>query len=106
MSIATVSDKNRVSATVNSKQSVTGSVSGKASVTATANPTKFLKTSSVFNAQTHYDFPSVGDVNVIYKAESERRIYQWNPTELKYEILSEVPEYDLIHGGTADGTNT
>ena len=29
----------------------------------------------VVNAQTHYDFPSIGSTDVIYKAESERKIY-------------------------------
>lgn len=62
--------------------------------------------SGVFNAETHYDFPSVGDVDVIYKAQSERLIYQWNPTALKYEVLCDIAEnldIDLIHGGDADG---
>ena len=38
-------------------------------------------TKSVVNKPTRYDFPSVGDANVIYKAESERKLYQWNDTE-------------------------
>lgn len=63
---------------------------------------------SVFNAQTHYDFPSVGDVNMIYKAQSEKLIYQWNPTELKYDALGASVEIDIsdieqINGGNADG---
>lgn len=62
---------------------------------------------SVFNAQTHYDFPSIGRDNVIYKAESEKLIYQWNGTELKYEIVGEakisgdLADIDVIHGGGA-----
>lgn len=36
---------------------------------------------AVVNKPTRYDFPSVGDANVIYKAESERKLYQWNDTE-------------------------
>lgn len=63
--------------------------------------------SGVLNAGTHYDFPSVGNVNVIYKAQQERLIYQWNPTELKYEVLGNMGEIDLsgitlISGGDAD----
>lgn len=46
-----------------------------------------LANPSVYNAKTHEEFPSVGDPNVIYKAESERLLYQWNTTELKYEVL-------------------
>ena len=62
----------------------------------------------VFNAKTHYEFPSVGSVDMIYKAESEKKIYQWNPNELKYEVLSEIEvtiqDLEVIHGGNANGT--
>lgn len=59
----------------------------------------------VFNANTHYDFPSIGRVNTIYKAESEKLVYQWNDTELKYEILGggSTPDINLIDGGNANG---
>ena len=61
----------------------------------------------VFNAQTHYDFPSVGKVNTIYKAESEQQVYQWNSTALKYEPLnvssSSILDIELINGGNANG---
>lgn len=61
---------------------------------------------SVVNASTHYDFPSIGRVNTIYKAESEKMVYQWNATELKYEALntieSDVPlDITLIDCGNA-----
>jgi hypothetical protein len=62
----------------------------------------------VYNAKTHYDFPNVGSSNIIYKAEEEKRIYQWNPISLKYEVLGEVDitieNIDVIHGGNANGT--
>lgn len=63
---------------------------------------------SVFNAETHYDFPSVGSVDMIYKAQAEKLIYQWNPTELKYEALGSTVEVDIgdieiINGGNANG---
>lgn len=65
-------------------------------------------TKSVFNAETHYDFPSVGSVDMIYKAQAEKKIYQWNAEELKYEILGSTAEVDVgdieyINGGNADG---
>ena len=68
----------------------------------------YMGEENVFNAQTHYDFPSIGKEDVIYKAESEKMIYQWNPTALKYEALnsieSETPvDIQLIHGGNANG---
>lgn len=64
---------------------------------------------SVVNKNTHYDFPSVGSTDVIYKAQEEGLIYQWNPDELKYEPIGSVGEVDvsnivLINGGNANGT--
>lgn len=70
------------------------------------NELPYLCEDNVFNAQTHYDFPSIGKENVIYKAEDEKLIYQWSSTELKYEALntigSDVPlDIELINGGGA-----
>lgn len=70
------------------------------------NDLPYVGENSVVNASTHYDFPSVGKVNVIYKAESEKMIYQWNSIALKYEALNSaesggVLDIDLIHGGNA-----
>ena len=62
----------------------------------------------VFNAQTRYDFPSIGKVNIIYKAENEKLLYQWNSAELKYEVLGATSsgslDITLINGGNANGT--
>lgn len=64
----------------------------------------------VFNAETHYDFPSVGNADMIYKAQSEKLLYQWNPTELKYEVIGtsvdiNIDNIELINGGNANGIN-
>lgn len=71
------------------------------------NDLSYVGESCVVNANTHYDFPSVGKVNTIYKAESEKMIYQWNPTALKYEALNSaesggVLDIDVINGGGAN----
>ena len=62
----------------------------------------------IVNAKTHYEFPSIGSVDMIYKAEDERKIYQWNEMNMKYEVLSEIEitiqDLDVIHGGNANGT--
>ncbi len=62
----------------------------------------------VFNAKTHFEFPSIGSIDMIYKAETEKKIYQWNPDLLKYEVLSEIEvtiqDLELIYGGNANGT--
>ena len=62
----------------------------------------------VCNAPTSKEFPYVGNPNVIYKAESEKLLYQWNSEEMKYEVLCQVgggldEEIQCIDGGTATG---
>lgn len=67
----------------------------------------YMGENSVVNAATHFDFPSIGSVNTIYKAENEKKIYQWNNSELKYELLSEEQttlDVSLINGGNANGS--
>ena len=71
------------------------------------NDLPYVGESSVVNADTHYDFPSMGRENVIYKAESERLLYQWNSTDLKYEVVGEaeisgdLADIKVINGGSA-----
>ena len=73
------------------------------------NELPYLCEDNVFNAQTHYDFPSIGKVNTIYKAETEQQIYQWNSTKLTYEPLNvgngSVLDIKLINGGNANGNS-
>lgn len=66
----------------------------------------YIGEEEVFNASTHYDFPSIGRANTIYKAESEQKIYQWNTTAMKYEVIGggSMMDVQLIHGGNANGT--
>lgn len=64
--------------------------------------------SGVMNAETHFDFPSFGDSNIIYKAEKEKKIYQWNSSSLVYEVISDesgLSDIEIINGGNANGTN-
>lgn len=72
------------------------------------NDLPYIGEGEVFNAQTHYDFPSIGKVNTIYKAETEQQVYQWNSTKLAYEPLNVggggVLDIELINGGNANGT--
>lgn len=71
------------------------------------NDLPYIGEASVVNAQTHYDFPSIGRENVIYKAEIEKSIYQWNTTALKYELVGsteisgDLSNIEIIHGGNA-----
>jgi hypothetical protein len=71
------------------------------------NELPYIGESNVVNAQTHYDFPSIGRENVIYKAETEKCIYQWSTTSLRYELLGsteisgDLSNIEIIHGGGA-----
>ena len=38
-------------------------------------------------AETHYDFPPIGDIDVIYKASQEKQFYQWNDQTYEYEVI-------------------
>lgn len=57
---------------------------------------------SVINRPTHYDFPSIGNPNINYKAEKERQIYQWDKENFKYVVLGMSNDISLIYGGNAD----
>ena len=70
----------------------------------------YLGEDNVQNFPTHFDFPSVGRENVVYKAEEEKTLYQWNADELKFEKIGEADEggtdlshIKVIHGGNASG---
>jgi len=71
------------------------------------NDLPYLGEDNVMNFATHYDFPSIGRSNVVYKAEEERLLYQWNTAELKYEVVGEAEgsgdlnNIKVIHGGSA-----
>lgn len=62
----------------------------------------------VCNAPTSKEFPYVGNSGVIYKAESEKMLYQWNSEKMAYEPLylssgEGVDEIECIDGGTSMG---
>ena len=71
------------------------------------NDLPYIGEDNVINMESHYDFPSTGRSNVIYKAESERLLYQWNSVDLKYEVVGEaeitgdLADIKVIHGGNA-----
>ena len=71
------------------------------------NDLRYIGEEEVVNTATHYDFPSIGRANTIYKAETEQKSYQWNTTKMKYELLSDgasAIDIEIIHGGNANGT--
>lgn len=54
------------------------------------------------------ELPTVGKSDYIYKVSNDKALYQWNPTELKYESLTSGTSFtpsdiNLINGGNANG---
>ena len=50
------------------------------------------------------EFPVIGDENVIYKAEKEQSLYQFNADTYEYEKLSDgrgIDDINIINGGKA-----
>lgn len=50
------------------------------------------------------DFPVIGDENIIYKAEKEQSLYQFNADTFEYEKLSDgrgIDDIQIINGGKA-----
>lgn len=52
------------------------------------NDLDYIGESNVISAPTKGDFPLTGKENVIYKAEEEKALYQWNSVDGSYELLS------------------
>lgn len=48
----------------------------------------------------HYEFPSVGQENVLYVAKDEKKNFIWDESSLRYVAL--VAEVNKIDGGGAD----
>lgn len=86
-----------------------------------------LASSPVVSKPTRAEFPEFGSPDAIYKAENEKRLYQWNDAKSCYEPLGmgmpgghhhcgskiniiyggnavDLDEDDLVCGGDADGT--
>ena len=50
------------------------------------------------------DFPQIGDENIIYKANKEQSLYQFNASLKTYEKISDgkgIDNIQIINGGTA-----
>lgn len=70
------------------------------------NDLPYMGESNIFSGATKNDFPEKGYSWVIYKAEEEKKIYQWNTSNESYEELglSLVQDEDtvlVLYGGSA-----
>lgn len=58
----------------------------------------------VLNFDYSFEFPVIGDENIIYKAEKEQSLYQFNADTYEYEKLSDgrgIDDIQIVNGGTA-----
>ena len=60
------------------------------------------KNGGIFNADSHLNFPATGSPNIIYKAELEKIIYQWNSPTQVYETLNEISIEDSVPPASSD----
>lgn len=70
----------------------------------------YIGVTSVYTGQTKADFPEQGHSALIYKAEAEAMLYQWNSTTKTYEALNAGEGLDAssikwIDGGNANLEN-
>lgn len=62
----------------------------------------------VLNYNSRLDFPNEGNAAILYKAESEAKLYQWNSELHNYQLLDvddvnlTVEDIEFISGGIAD----
>ena len=64
----------------------------------------------VVSEETKEGFPKTGEINIIYKAEKEKKLYQWNPDISDYEVLnkasiSDIENIKIINGGNSNARN-
>ena len=65
------------------------------------NDLNYIGEESIYNASTHFEFPSIGEENVLYKAERECKLYQWDTETLSYVELGAYEDILMISGGTS-----
>ena len=58
----------------------------------------------IVHRDTHYDFPSIGNVNYLYIADKENISYRWDDKELKFFPLTidYTQQQILINGGNSN----
>lgn len=48
----------------------------------------------IYSDKTVYDFPKIGDENILYRASAEKALYQFNSVTNEYELICKFSEYD------------
>ena len=61
--------------------------------------------SILVTANTKNEFPAVGNADILYRARSEKQLYQWNSETMEYEVLVgsglSTDEVLILYGGSA-----
>lgn len=70
------------------------------------NQLPYIGETNIVFAETFADLPAKGDINYLYKVNSERTLYSWNSLENKYESLNtgsfDPDQIKFINGGNAN----
>lgn len=59
---------------------------------------------NIFQFDSKYNFPTIGDTNSLYISTDENAAYRWNEDDLHYYCVGrDYKEIQLIFGGNANG---
>lgn len=93
----------KITGKISGRQNITGQLSGQQQIGGNLN-VGVLAVKSVYQFDTKFDFPTLGDVNSLYIAMNENAAYRWNETDLHYYCIGrDYLELKIISGGNADG---
>ena len=63
-----------------------------------------LGVKSIYQFESKFYFPTIGDINSLYLSTSENAAYRWNEGDLHYYcVVRDYKEIQLIFGGNASG---
>lgn len=93
----------RIIGNISGGQQINGSLNGGQSISGGLD-VGVLTAKSVFQYDTRFEFPTIGDSNALYIAMNENAAYRWNETDLHYYCVGrDYLELKIISGGNADG---
>lgn len=96
----------RIVGNISGGQQINGVLNGGQSISGGLN-VGVLNVKSVFQYETKFEFPTVGDSNALYIATQENASYRWNESDLHYYCVGrDYLELKIINGGNADGAQS
>ena len=67
----------------------------------------YIGSDNFYFVKQYSDLPKEGNENYVYKVEEEKKLYQWNSTDFKYEPLNNEDSFNpndikIIYGGKSN----